>query len=336
MDAGIRLEKLYKTYGMIGGSPPMQILYEMIGKVAASAATVLIVGETGTGKDLVARAIHRHSDRKDKRFVSVNCAAIPDGLLESELFGHKKGAFTTANYDKKGLLEAAYGGTVFLNEIGNIPPYLQAKILDALQDREVRPVGDTENKQINVRFISATSRDLEDMVSDGTFREDLFYRLNTIPIYIAPLRERAEDIPLLIAHFLNMYCEIDKKFVALSPEAIDYLSGLPYPGNVRQLENLVERAVVIEGIPRSSNGQQKILGQSDIERLLRYGSNGDSAGVKPLLTLKDVENQYILKVLKDCEGHRRRTAETLGISERRLYILLTRIRKEVADADTLI
>ncbi|MDI6782509.1 MAG: sigma-54 dependent transcriptional regulator [bacterium] len=240
------VDSQYPFKHIIGTSPAIQQVFELIRRVAPTTSTVLITGESGTGKELVARAIHEASLRKEKPMVKVNCVAIPDTLLESELFGHVKGAFTDAISTRPGKFELADKSTIFLDEIGDMSLSLQAKILRVLQEREFEPVGGSMPKKVEVRVIAATNRSLRDLVQEGKFREDLYFRLNVVPIYIAPLRKRKEDIPELVSCFLKRFCDkTGKKIVKISPEAMRVLMYHPYPGNVRELENLIERAVVL-------------------------------------------------------------------------------------------
>ncbi len=241
-------EKQKDFYGIIGESEKMQTIFSLIEKVSKTDATILIRGESGTGKELVAKAIHNLSKRKNKPFVAVNCASIPENLLEAELFGHKKGAFTDAYRDRKGKFEEAHEGTLFLDEIGDMPLPLQAKILRALQEKEITPLGGNKPKKIDVRIISATAQNLEELIKKGFFREDLFYRLNVIPITLPPLRERKEDIPALVKHFAEKH---SKKHGIPVPEfeegALKFLTSLKWEGNVRELENFMEKAVILIG-----------------------------------------------------------------------------------------
>lgn len=232
--------------GMIGRSPVMKEIYERIHKVAPTAATVLIHGETGTGKELVARAIHNGSPRKDKPLISVNCAAIPETLIESELFGHEKGAFTGATSEREGLVAAADGGTLFLDEIGELPLDAQARLLRVLQEGEVRPIGSVESRKVDVRLIAATHRDLAKLAQENRFREDLYYRINVIQLTLPPLRERGPDILALAEHMLERYCkQFNKPLLQLSPEAIKAITTYNWPGNVREMENAIQRAVIL-------------------------------------------------------------------------------------------
>ncbi len=240
------LREKYGFHNIVGKSKKMQEIYRIIAKVAPTDSTVLIIGQSGTGKELIARAIHYNSPRRDKQFVTVDCAVLAENLLESELFGHIRGSFTGAVTTKPGLFEVADGGTVFLDEIGNISPAIQAKLLRVLQEREFIPVGGTKPKKVDIRLIAATNKDLEKMIKEGTFREDLYYRLNIVPIHLPPLRERQEDIPALAVHFLKKYSEeMGKTIKGFTPEAMEKLMKYPWPGNVRELENVIERTVVM-------------------------------------------------------------------------------------------
>ena len=239
--------ELKGKYRLDGRSPKMREVLDLIPRIAATGSTVLITGESGTGKEQVARAIHYNSPRREGQFVSINCGALPDELLESELFGHMKGSFTGASANKKGLFEAADGGTIFLDEIGETSPAMQVKLLRVLQERRIRRVGATSEIEVDARVVTATNQDLDEMVSAKRFREDLFYRINVIPIHLPPLRERREDVELLASHFLETYCRIiGKRIETFSTEAIEALRGYHWPGNIRELENVVERAVALE------------------------------------------------------------------------------------------
>jgi two-component system response regulator PilR (NtrC family) len=232
---------------MIGKSKGMLKVYSLVRKVADTVANILITGESGTGKELVARAIHENSLRKDKSFVVINCGGIPENLLESELFGYMKGSFSGAHVDKPGLFEVAHEGTIFLDEIGELPPFLQVKLLRVVQEKTFRRIGGTEDVKVDVRIISATNQDLAQKVKNGGFREDLYYRLNVIPVEIPPLRERNEDIPLLANYFIEKYSKkFEKEIKKISPYAIQLLMKYPFPGNVRELENIIERSVALE------------------------------------------------------------------------------------------
>ena len=245
-----QLAQFNQLDNIIGTSPPMIEVKEMIRKVGALSSTVLILGESGTGKELVARAIHGCSPRANAPFLSINCGGLPDGLLESELFGHAKGSFTGAVTDKEGLFQAAHGGTLFLDEIGETSLALQVKLLRALSEMLIRPVGTNEEMRVDVRVVSATNRNLEQMVQDGEFREDFFYRLNVIPIHLPPLRERREDIPLLVQHFMQGFCiRLDKHVEEFDSMAFDALARYEWPGNIREFENIVERTIALSSGP---------------------------------------------------------------------------------------
>jgi len=292
---------------IVGRSAPMQEVFKLMNRVIPTDAAVLIMGETGTGKELVARAIHYNGPRQRQPFVCVNCGAIPEGLLESELFGAVRGAYTGAVSDRKGLFETANGGTVFLDEIADMPLALQPKLLRVLQSGELRPVGDTRPTRVDVRVISATNRDLNAMVAEARFREDLFYRLNVFPFELPPLRLRPDDVPLLANHFLAAAAERLKKPVrGIEPEALARLTSFPWPGNVRQLENVIERAVVLAGCER--------LAAADI--VLPASSNqGTLDASSPMAA---IEKQVVLERLRRFAGNRSRTAASLGISRRTL------------------
>ena len=300
---------------LVGNSPRMQQLYEMIGRVAATKTNVLIVGESGTGKELVARAIHAESDRADKSFVALNCAAIPENLLESELFGHVKGAFTGAVGNKAGLFELADLGTLFLDEVGELTPPLQVKLLRAIQEKTIRRVGGTSDRRVDVRILAATNRRLEDEVSAGRFREDLYYRLNVIQLPLPPLRERMEDLPLLVHHFVEKYTrELGKSVRGVSDEAMERLRAHSYPGNVRELENVIERAVALargEWIDRES--LPPALLQPPAERTSAALPQG-SVDLDNLVA--DYERGLLVEALRRAGGVKKRAAHLLGISFR--------------------
>jgi two-component system, NtrC family, response regulator HydG len=293
--------------GIIGRSPPMQEIYALINSLRASSASVLIEGESGTGKEMIARAIHRTSKRSKKPFLVINCAAIPEGLLESELFGHVKGSFTGALYDKRGLFEEANGGTIFLDEIGEISPAFQVKLLRVLQDGEYKKVGSSEVGHTDVRVIAATNKELKLMVQAGTFREDLYYRLHVIGIHLAPLRDRKEDIPLLAYHFLNKYNEKMKRNVReISLDAMQVLQSYAWIGNVRELENVIERCLVLSSgdvirakdMPTQILSKTFYLGAQEENDLSRF--NYRDAKLRAL----DLFNKsYITHLLKDTKGN---------------------------------
>jgi two-component system, NtrC family, response regulator AtoC len=306
---------------LIGDGSVMQRLRAMIERVAATRSTVLILGESGTGKELVARAIHAASPRRGRRFVAINCAAIPGPLLESELFGHRRGAFTDAVRDKRGLFEDADGGTLLLDEIGELPLALQAKLLRALQDGEIRRVGDTASQKIDVRLIAATLRDLADDVRAGRFREDLYYRLNVLPVEIPPLRERTEDIPQLARFFASRHAARHKLGeVELSEVAIDALVRQAWPGNVRELENVLERAVVLADDPAGATGRRVIdlgdLGGIASQRTPGAAGGGDALSIKK--ATRDIEQDLIRRALDVTLGNRTNAAKLLEISHRAL------------------
>ena len=311
------LEKRFGFDNLIGKSPPMLAIYELIKQVAPTKTNVLICGESGTGKELVARAIHFSGPQKDKPFVAVNCAAIPEHLLESELFGHLKGSFTGAVSDTVGYLEAADGGTLFLDEIAEIPPALQVKILRVIQEKCYQKVGSSRESSVDVQFIAATNRDLETAVESGEFRQDLFYRLNVIRIDLPPLRQRAEDIPLLLNHFLQIYSrEYKRKIKDFSPEATRVLVNHSYPGNVRELENIVERCVVLssgsEIIPLSSLPPTLTKG-------VRNGANNiqlPEEGLHLDEVVAELEIGLIQQALQRSGNNKTRAAELLGLSFR--------------------
>jgi len=306
---------------MVGTSPPMLEIYKLIGTIASADSTVLIMGESGTGKELVARAIHRASPRRDRAFVSINCSAFPETLLESELFGYVRGAFTGAAGNKKGLFEAASSGTMFLDEIGEMSPAMQVKLLRALQEKRIRRVGGTEEIQIDVRVIAATNRELAKEIEAGHFREDLYYRLAVIPIAIPPLRDRKSDILPLVRHFINKYNKkLDRNVRGITEDALRCFEQYRWPGNVRELENVIERGVTLE----SSDFIQKVRLPDHIQRgtFLR-----DSAAM-PFFTadvgldletyLRDLERQIIEQALALADGNQTRAAEILRLSYRSL------------------
>lgn len=342
-DLVVRLEKIFRTQALeeenrrlrskvvpeekevlIGKSRPIQDLLAAIEKVAAYQTTVLITGESGTGKEMVARMIHRQSPRREGSFVAINCAAIPENLLESELFGYRKGAFTGAYQDKTGLFQEASGGTLFLDEVGEIPPNLQVKLLRALQERTVRRVGSTVPEPIDVRLVAATAQDLKAAIGAGRFREDLYYRLNVVPIHIPPLRDRKEDIPLLGAYFIGRYSRMLGKAVeGFSPEALRFLSAGRWEGNIRQLENIVERAVVMTDDP--------VIGVEDLPPEIRWSEEGGGIIVPPSWTsLKkakgELEKVMIRRALDRTGGNRTRAAQLLGIDRKSL-------RQKIEDLD---
>lgn len=303
----------YSFAGIIGKSGAMQEVFDLIQRVGPSAANVLIQGDSGTGKEMVARAIHQMGPRKDKSFVAINCTAIPDTLLESELFGHAKGSFTGAIQRKLGLFEEADGGTIFLDEIGDMDLGLQTKLLRVLQEKRIRPVGDTVDKPINVRIIAATHKNLKQASKEGRFREDLFYRLSVIPVFIPPLRHRLDDIPLLAQFFLDKYNSVNAKAIrGFSSKAMQALLSLPWEGNVRELENVIERAVVL--------ARTDIIDVSDLPQSESLSSEAFmSQVVEELPTLEDMERRYIRFILDKTGGRKEKAAHILGMSRRTLY-----------------
>ncbi|GAB4373939.1 MAG: sigma-54 dependent transcriptional regulator [Calditrichia bacterium] len=302
---------------IIGQSPAMQQLYQMIEKVAAETSSVLIEGESGTGKELVARAIHRKSPRAEKPFIPVNCAALSDNLLESELFGHEKGAFTGAFRQKKGRFELADGGTLFLDEIGDISPAMQVKILRAVQEKEFERVGGEQTLSVDVRIIAATNKNLNKLISEGKFREDLYYRIGVIPLKIPPLRNRKEDIPLLVEHFLEKLRKTKSvQDARITPEGMKLLQEYSWPGNIRELENLLERLVVI-------SGGGEISPQLIASHLGGTPFRGDNYQNLPLdEALWVFEKNLIMDALKKADGVKNRAAKILGIRTSALYYKL--------------
>jgi two-component system response regulator HydG len=300
---------------LLGKSLSMQKLRALIERVASASSSVLISGETGTGKELVALAIHADSPRVDKPFVAVNCAALPEYLLESELFGHAKGAFTGAAQRRRGLFVEADGGTIFLDEIGDLPLPLQGKLLRVLQSGEVRPVGSETSRTVDVRCVAATHKDLSDLVGKGLFREDLFFRLDVLRVPVPPLRDRGEDILTLADHFLRKSLGAGARSIlsGFEPEALDFLASCGWPGNVRQLENMVERLVVTASTPLAKLVDvQAALGPTRVPDLI-------APLVQQRLTLEDLESRYINGILQSVDGSRSKAAEILGVDPSTLY-----------------
>ena len=304
----------YGIDNIIGNSKKIKEVFEAIEMVAPTNSTILIQGESGTGKELIAKAIHQKSLRKDKAFIKTNCAAIPEGLVESELFGHERGAFTGAFKSTKGRFELANKGTILLDEISEIKPTLQAKLLRVLQEREFEKIGNPETIPVDVRVIATTNKDLKEEIKHGNFREDLYYRLNVVPIKIPTLKERKEDIPLLVDHFIKKYSvENCRAITGIDEDALDILLHYGWPGNVRELENMIERAVVICRENRIS--RKNIMWEQNINLVGVASSNGKAL---PLMPLKEVEKEMILQTLVDENNNRTRTAEKLGITVRTL------------------
>jgi len=313
---------------IVGRSEVMLGVFKMIETVARTNSTILLTGESGTGKGLVAQAIHFHSLRRDRPVVAVNCGALPEALLESELFGHMRGAFTGADSNKKGLIEVAERGTVFLDEIGEMSAVMQVKLLRVLQERKFRRVGGLEEMQADIRVIAATNQDLAKLVADGRFREDLFYRINVIGIHLPPLRERREDIPLVAEHFLTKYSEqMGKSINAISHDALDLMQKYDWPGNIRELENTIERAVALESTPtvlpdslppavRGDSVRPSLVGSQPIEAAL------PSAGFDLEAHVQEIERGYLAEALKRAGGVQVKAAELLGMSFRsfRYYV----------------
>ena len=314
------LEQKYGFHNIIGKSKKMQEVYRAIVKVAPTDRTVIIYGGTGTGKELVARAIHFNSPRREKQFVPVDCAVLSENLLESELFGHVKGSFTGAVTTKPGLFEVADGGTVFLDEVGNITASIQAKLLRVLQEREFKPVGGTNAKKVDIRLIAATNKDLEKMIKDGTFMEDLYYRLNIVPIYLPPLKDRQEDIPLLAVHFLKKYAEeMGKAIKGFTPEAMEKLVRYAWPGNVRELENVIERTVVMmENEEMVRVGHLILPGEQEKDVLENHipVTSEELKEIKKQMrekAVEEIERAFVLNALERNHWNVTRAAEEVGM-----------------------
>ena len=315
---------------LIGKSPAMDRLRDLIKRVANATTSVLITGESGTGKEMVARALHFQSPRAEEPFVVLNCGAIPENLIESERVGHVKGAFTGATAAKEGLFRAATGGTLFLDEVGELPPPLQVKLLRVLQDRKVRPVGGSAEVEVDVRVVAATNRDVESEVEAGTFREDLFYRLNVIRIEVPPLRERPEDIPVLAGYFLQKHAALQGRRLEFSPEAMRWLAQQSYAGNVRELENMVERGVTLA--PGSTVNRED-LGDTHPSKKAVNLSQIPEGGFELDDYLTQVERELLFRALDQAGGVRKKAAELLGMSFRQFrYRLAKHISPEVGDA----
>ena len=318
LEENIRLQEALKDKfhpaNMIGNSKAMREVYDLIAKVAKTDTTVLIRGESGTGKELVAHAIHYNSLRAAKPFVKVSCAALPESVIESELFGHEKGAFTGAIAMRKGRFELAQGGTIFLDEIGDLSPSMQIKLLRVLQEREIERVGGTDTIKVDVRVIAATNRNLEELIEMGQFREDLYYRLNVFPIHLPSLKRRRTDIPLLADFFVEKYSKVHHKSIKrISTPAIDMLMSYHWPGNVRELENCIERAVILS--------QDDVIHGHHLPPTLQ---TAEASGTKPRGTLtsalEGVEKELLLEALKSCRGNMSKAARSLGITERMMGI----------------
>ncbi len=308
---------------LIGLSPKMQRVYRTVEKVSAHEYPVLVLGESGTGKELVARSLHLLGPRKDGPFVPVDCSSLVPTLIESELFGYVRGAFTGAMQSKQGLLEAANGGTVFLDEIGDMPTDLQARLLRALQEREIKPVGSTERRRIDVRIVAATNRDLEAAIRTGTFRQDLYFRLNVVQIKLPPLRDRKSDIPLLVTAFLAKYSQKDEAVRSVSAETMRRLMAHDWPGNVRELENAIERAVAMSSGP--------VIHVVDLPSNLQTSTSDRTPGRDELLPLDELERRAILRTLRETNGDKVAAARMLGIGKTTLYRKLKQYRLEQAE-----
>ena len=316
---------------LVGSSPAMLEVYKLVARVSEGRSTVLIEGESGTGKELIARAVHSNSRRRDKPFIPVNCGALPDHLLESEMFGYEKGAFTGAVGSKAGLFEAANGGTLFLDEIGDLGPSLQVKLLRVMQEQEVRRVGSTASVKVDVRIIAATNRDLATLVKEGKFRDDLYYRLNVVRIVLPSLAERREDIPMLAQHFLQKYAKQSLHVKGFLPETMALLKRYRWPGNVRELENAVERAVSLSHGP--------LLLPEDLPEAVRNESASTTVSQDSLvgtdqnvlLTLDEVEKRHLARVLKETKGNKVKAAKILGIDRRTLYRMAERFGLDLGE-----
>ena len=307
---------------IIARSPKMLDIFDTIRKIAEFKTTVLITGESGSGKELIARAIHYNSPRAQKPFIAINCSAIPETLLESELFGYMKGSFTGAAKDKKGLFEEATGGTLFLDEVGDLPASLQVKLLRAIQEEEIRRVGSSQTTKIDVRIITATLKNLQEDIKKGTFREDLFYRLNVLPIHLPPLRERKEDIPLLVENFLKKFNkELSKKVERLSSDCLQLLIDYSWPGNVRELENTIERAMVLETGPQlNPEHLPDVIRNTEINPAIRAAAS--ELSIKKMMVI--MEQELIKKALEKTNGNRTWAARLLEISHRALLYKIKR------------
>jgi DNA-binding NtrC family response regulator len=311
----LRMEvtRKFEFSNIIGKSRRMQEIFSLIEKVAVSTSTVIVYGGSGTGKELVAKAIHYHSPRAEKSFLPFNCGAIPETLVESELFGHTRGAFTGAVQAKRGLFEEAQGGTLFLDEISTIQPSVQVKLLRVLQEKEVMRVGSAERTKIDVRVIAATNEDLEVNMKTGRFREDLFYRLHVFPIFLPDLKDRREDIPLLAYHFLENFCRETRKLIkGISKEAMNLLFEYQWPGNVRELENAIERAVIMADKDYITPGDLPTNLRDDYSGLIRKG-------IKARKSLEDIKDEYITEILKETDGNKKMAADILKVNPRTLY-----------------
>ena len=314
------LGRKYRWDNIVGRSPGMQQIFATVMRVAPSRATVLLAGESGVGKDLIARAIHFHSPRKDRPFVKINCTALPENLMESELFGYEKGAFTGANISKPGKFELADTGTVMLDEIGDVPANIQIKLLRVLQEREFERLGSNKTQHIDVRVIAATNKDLRAALEDGTFREDLYYRLNVVPIEILPLRERKEDIPYLSRHFVEKLApDTGGRVTGITDAAIDKLLGYSWPGNVRELENVIERSIVM------ASGEKLDAADIRLDMNLRPRHVSGESGLPEGMSLDAYEQEIIKNALKQADGNKSQAARILGLTRNALRYRLTQM-----------
>jgi Nif-specific regulatory protein len=330
--------KKYNFRGLIGNSLPMKILYELIEKIADTDSTILITGESGTGKELVAKIIHYNSSRSQAPFIPLNCAAIPKDLLESELFGHEKGAFTGALNTRIGRFELAHNGTLFLDEIGELDPFLQVKLLRVLQEKEFERVGGVKTIKINVRILVATNKDLEKAIREGKFREDLYYRLNVIPLNLPPLREKTEDIPVLINYFVQRFAQKKRRGpLMFSTEAIQHLMRYRWPGNVRELENLVERLTILTSTEavNASDLPEKFYQATDFQpdddtstrRIMDF--NFPECGIDINSVVRNMERNLILKALEKTGGVKNRAAKLLGLNRTTLIEKMKKMKIEM-------
>jgi two-component system, NtrC family, response regulator PilR len=314
------LRNSHRFADIVGSSPAMAAVFQLVETIAPTTSTVLISGESGTGKELVARAIHFNSPRKDRPFVAVNCGALSETLLDSELFGHVRGAFTGADSNKKGLIEVAEKGTIFLDEIGEMSPLVQVKLLRVLQERKFRRLGGTEEIEADIRILAATNRDLSKMVAEGTFREDLFYRINVIPMRLPPLRERVDDVPLLASHFVAKYAAaMGKDLAGIAPGAMALLQAYSWPGNIRELENAIERAVALERMPAIQPGSlpEAVLGRAALAAApVGAGDGLPDQGFDLEQHVQHIEREYIAEALRRAGGVKVKAAELLGMSFR--------------------
>jgi two-component system, NtrC family, response regulator AtoC len=320
------LQGKYRLENVVGASGPMLEIFKTVARVAPTRSTVLIEGESGTGKELIARTIHYNSDRAQDAFVTVDCGALPETLLESELFGHERGAFTGATALKRGLFEVARGGTCFLDEIGDMSSAVQSRLLRVLQEHEIKRVGGTESIRVDVRVIAATNKHLETLVKAHTFREDLFYRLSVVTITLPPLRERPDDIPLLAEFFLRKFShEAEKRVERIAPEAMALLTAYSWPGNVREIEHVIERAVVLT--------QNPTLLPQDLPPELQPPPGGKPITDAQVLPLREIERRHLLFALERAKGNRKRAAEWLGVTRRTLYRMAARHGIKLAGLD---